>query len=85
MLCAFVESLGGSGKEPGQPPSEKALPAFSFLTKDEVGFVNDYFLGIDRKREYIETIQSHVNDGICAINACIQADICHDLYGEVTT
>ncbi len=48
-------------------------------------FVNDYFLGIDRKREYIETIQSHVNDGICAINACIQADICHHLYGEATT
>ena len=48
LLCAFVESLGGSGKEPGQPPSEKALPAFSFLTKDEVGFVNDYFLMVGK-------------------------------------
>ncbi len=26
-------------------------------------FVNDYFLGIGRKREYIETIQSHANYG----------------------
>jgi hypothetical protein len=26
-------------------------------------FVNDYFLGMGRKREYIETIQSHANYG----------------------
>ena len=48
-------------------------------------FVNDYFLGMGRKREYIETIQSMKIMVIWAMNACIQADICRDLYGEVTT
>ncbi len=48
LLCSFVESLGSGGRDPDQPASRGQLPVFSFLTKDETDFVNDYFLMVGK-------------------------------------
>ena len=47
LLSSFVGSLGKSGDAEGQ--AEKGfLPEYSFLTKDEAGFVRDYFLMVGK-------------------------------------
>ena len=46
LLCAFVETLGKNGEEEAQ--NKSSLPAFSFLSKDEGDFVNDYFLMVGK-------------------------------------
>ena len=40
LLCSFIDSLKNDERE----ESGSSLPVFSFLTKDETAFVNDYFL-----------------------------------------
>ena len=46
LLCAFVETLGKNGEE--DPQTKSSLPTFSFLSKDEGDFVNDYFLMVGK-------------------------------------
>lgn len=49
LLCAFVETLGAGTKENSDgSSSEPPLPAYSFLSKDETAFVNDYFLMVGK-------------------------------------
>ena len=60
LLNAFLDSLG-SGDEPA------ALPVFSFLTKDETDFVNDYFLMVGRgdsasQNAYFTSVKATLGD-----------------------
>lgn len=68
LLCAFVESLGNGGKETEDMLAHKqTLPVYTFLTKDETVFVNDYFLMVGKgdsssQNAYFTSVKGSLGD-----------------------
>lgn len=66
LLDEYVQTLGQGNKNPSERDFS-GLPAFSFLSKDETDFVNDYFLMVGKgdsasQKGYFGSAKSVLNE-----------------------